>query len=301
VHGTEPSGPAALGEHALYHWYRGGCGEHLFLAASLAEGGDKAGRAALEKALASLASKGGTGPPSPLPTDEAALKGHLAACFAAHPVDAAVAALAAAGVVGQRRFTMAQRRDENVVNSATAFSLPLAQPTFLFARDPSHPIGGAVTIFSPCAVRPTRCAVQASGPAPQFGAHSAEVLTGTLGFSQGEVKAMVAGGAVAEQWSESYLPGGDPWAKQAAEYHAYVSQADGMGAGKCAPKGPGTNSTEKAPATVAAPAAAAPAVAVAATHARCGEGGAEPARGGLPAWVLPFAAGAALAALVLRK
>ena len=108
--------------------------------------------------------------------------------------------------------------------AAERFSLPLAQPTFMFRRDEAHPIGGEVTIFSPCSVRPTRAAVEDSCPAPQYGAHSTQVLTATLGFSAGEAAALVKSGAVSEGWSEGYLPGGDPWAKQAEEYHAYVKQ-----------------------------------------------------------------------------
>ena len=339
VHGTEPSGPEALGEHALYHWYRGSCGEWLFLAASLghklrptAPGApatscyEDGALAALENCLADLDGGGGSAggaPDLPLGND-AALRLHLASRFAQHPVDTLVSALEAAGVTCQKRFTMAQRRAQNVV-AATSFSLPLAQPTFMFATDPSHPIGGEVTIFSPCAVRPSRCPVTASAPAPKFGAHSTEVLTEVLGYSASEAATLVAQGSAATGWSESYLPGGDPWAKQAEAYHAYVAQADAMGpkASKAAEAAEAAEEAKVAEEEAAAVAVVAAAVETAATAAasevltdstpveasipeRGGRGDPSSAKdakqpAGLPAWVLPFAAGAALAALALRK
>jgi hypothetical protein len=111
---------------------------------------------------------------------------------------------------------------------AAAVSLPAAQPTFMFKTVTDHPIGGEVTIFAPCGMRSTATTVEVQTPAPQYGTHSREVLQDVLGFSAEAVEGFVASGAVGDQWSTAYIPGGDPWAKQAKEYLAYVQKADDM-------------------------------------------------------------------------
>jgi crotonobetainyl-CoA:carnitine CoA-transferase CaiB-like acyl-CoA transferase len=209
---SEPSGPQALGEHALYHWYQGQCGEYLFLAEAVpAERG--AACAALGGALglpAGLADKG-----------DGELGAILTAAFAARSVDDACSALSAAGVTAIKRSTMAARRVENVTDK-TAFGR--SGGTFQFTTLKDHPIGGEVTIFAPCSIRSSNLDVSVGTPQPQYGQHSREVLA-ELGFAPKDVDAFIAAGDVKENWSQRYLPDGDPWAKQAKEYHDYVQIA----------------------------------------------------------------------------
>jgi hypothetical protein len=222
-HGNEPSGPDALGEHALYHWYQAGCGEWLFLTVPLAHEGEAAVRG-VEAALQKLGSGGGGGAGLSSSMSDIDLKAALKAAFLSHPLDDLLRELDSAGVLAQRRYTMAQRRVENV-SSATTFSLTEKQPTYVFKTTEEHPIGGEVTIFSPCSIRSSVTEVYEQTPAPQYGQHSREVLQ-QLGFSASEVESFFAEGTVRDNWSEKYLPGGDPWAKQAKEYHEYVTKAD---------------------------------------------------------------------------
>lgn len=84
-------------------------------------------------------------------------------------------------------------------------------------------------MFSPCSILSQRYSVPLPQPAPKYGADSREVLQGVLGFSPAEVDAMLASGVVGEQWSDRYIPNGDPWANTPDEYAAFIRNVEQLG------------------------------------------------------------------------
>jgi crotonobetainyl-CoA:carnitine CoA-transferase CaiB-like acyl-CoA transferase len=58
---------------------------------------------------------------------------------------------------------------------------------------------------APNAIRPRRARIAVPGPAPKYGAES-RVILAELGYGAAEIDALIAAGAVAESWSDDYLP-----------------------------------------------------------------------------------------------
>lgn len=220
----EPSGPLAKGENALYRWYEGG-DEWFFLAVPNVQ--ERHGALnSIHNALTALHDEGSkpSDPASMAAKSDEELGVYLNAAFRRHPTDTVVLELRKAGVSVQRRGTMAKRRIDNVTD-AKVFSLnpelSTNGRTFQFVSQKDHPIGSEVTIFAPCSIRSTSTAVHLKSPAPKYGEHSRQILL-ELGYTPTEVDTLVASGIVKTEWSQRYLPVGDPWSKQVHEYNDYV-------------------------------------------------------------------------------
>jgi crotonobetainyl-CoA:carnitine CoA-transferase CaiB-like acyl-CoA transferase len=77
--------------------------------------------------------------------------------------------------------------------------------SYSFSVYPDHPSGHEVTQLDPYAVRPARGGVRALPPAEKYGASTRQVLI-ELGYSEGEIAALIEDGAISESWSREYLP-----------------------------------------------------------------------------------------------
>lgn len=77
--------------------------------------------------------------------------------------------------------------------------------TFSAVRHDLHPVGRWVDLAAPNAVRPERAEITIPGPAPEYGAHTREILA-EPGFGDEEADALIATGNAGELWSERYLP-----------------------------------------------------------------------------------------------
>ena len=240
----EPSGPHAMGEHALYRWYPTPQGGHVFVAAP-PEGTPefRAACAALGRQGAAMRSWGA----QQNDAGRVAAVERLIADTCASEADA-VALFARCNISRVPLTSMAQLREGNG-SAQTSFRLPSpkkaskvfwpsprqSQPgadregaTFHFNKVDPHPIGGHVEMFAPCSLLSREQAVPVPSPAPRYGEHSREILKDVLGFSEDEIASMVARGVVADGWSSNgkYIPEGDPWANVKEEYAEMIGRIE---------------------------------------------------------------------------
>ena len=184
----EPSGREVKGAHALYRAYEA-TDEWFFLAARR----DRLADLASVPELAGIAA-----------VPEENLEAWLAARFQTRPCDYWVDRLRALDVGAEPTETMARVREDNLVQDC-AGAPDLAGPSMVFVRYDRHPMGRAVDLVAPNALRPRGARVVVPGPAPKYGAQSREVLA-ELGYGTGEIDALISNGVVSESWSVDYLP-----------------------------------------------------------------------------------------------
>lgn len=77
--------------------------------------------------------------------------------------------------------------------------------SYSFSVFGDHPSGHTVTQLDPLAIRPVRGRVILPKPAEKYGASTRAVLA-EAGYTPDEVDALIASGAVTENWSAEYLP-----------------------------------------------------------------------------------------------
>ncbi|WP_027170204.1 CoA transferase [Mesorhizobium sp. WSM3224] len=83
--------------------------------------------------------------------------------------------------------------------------LDISRATYRVVRHNTHPMGRWVDLVPPNAVRPRNSKITIPGPMSKYGSHTRLVL-GRLGYSSGEIDAMIAEGVAGTSWSEKYLP-----------------------------------------------------------------------------------------------
>ena len=208
-------GPECRGEHALLRCYQATDGEWFLLHAcepvrwgAGREASDNL-RASASKSLARLAV---THPAIASAIQAAnatraagyneALAAALAVAFQTSGLTAAqwVGALNTQGIAAVALRSLSQLRTEH-----TTHELRLDGPSFQFLTERYHPAGSALTYFAPVAIRPRGTPLIAPlPPAPQYGAHTREVLM-EVGITP---EPLLASGAATGRWSCSYLPGG---------------------------------------------------------------------------------------------
>jgi crotonobetainyl-CoA:carnitine CoA-transferase CaiB-like acyl-CoA transferase len=184
----EPSGREVKGAHALYRCYEASDG-WFFLAAK---------RERLE-ALAQLLKMEDL---AALP--DGALEAALKEAFVLRDLAYWVAELRTRDIAIQPTDTMARVRESHLTRESEA-EPDLSDATFAFVRHDRHRLGRPVDLVAPNAIRPRRARIAVPGHAPKYGAESREILA-DLGYGPAEIEALIAGGAVAESWSEDYLP-----------------------------------------------------------------------------------------------
>jgi crotonobetainyl-CoA:carnitine CoA-transferase CaiB-like acyl-CoA transferase len=77
--------------------------------------------------------------------------------------------------------------------------------SYSFSIFPDHPSGCTVTHVDPYAVRPSHGAIAVLDAAEKFGASTRNILR-SLDYSDDEIQALLAAGAISESWSDEYLP-----------------------------------------------------------------------------------------------
>jgi crotonobetainyl-CoA:carnitine CoA-transferase CaiB-like acyl-CoA transferase len=184
----EPSGRAVKGAHALYRSYQAADG-WFFLAAER----ERLADLATVPELAGIAA-----------VAEDRLEDWLAQRLRAKLTAYWVERLRALDVGAQPAETLARVREDNLV-AESAGRPDLAGPTMAFVRHDPHPMGRAVDLVAPNAIRPRDARIVFPGPAPKYGAQSREVLT-ELGYGSDEIEALISNGVVSESWSRDYLP-----------------------------------------------------------------------------------------------
>jgi crotonobetainyl-CoA:carnitine CoA-transferase CaiB-like acyl-CoA transferase len=227
----EPSGPSAVGEHALYRWYKTRDGKAVFVAADVKAPGQSRQR---EEVCAAVRREGGPAFISwGVSSDDASDADALQALVDAECATAmeAVALFRRMGFACVPLSGMSDLRLENeslvkYFGRRQRMEQPTTRRTFHFNTVREHDIGSLVTMFAPCSILSSEVAIAVPMPAPRYGEHSREVLTGLLGFSTEEVEEMLAGGVVAEGWSKDgkYIPLGDPWSNTRPEYEERIRE-----------------------------------------------------------------------------
>jgi crotonobetainyl-CoA:carnitine CoA-transferase CaiB-like acyl-CoA transferase len=223
----EPSGPAARGEHALYRWYETS-DSHVFVAAFVSP----ENAAALRECSASLSQHGVGGKDGLAAIPETARVDVIRAELKSRTTTAAVELLQRAGVTAVPLSSLTSLREGNR-SVLTSFGLGSqrgdeANKTFHFSTQKEHPIGGEVTMFSPCSLLSQRRCVPTPTPAPKYGEHSRQVLR-TLGYTETEIESLLKKGVCSDQWSIRYLPSGNPWDKANwADSHLMQSVRKGL-------------------------------------------------------------------------
>merc|ERR1711934_485425 len=128
----------------------------------------------------------------------------VAGLFKGMPTDVACEEMSKIGVVAMKMRSMTGLREENI-DPATEFTLTdtgkTSKKTLQFTVEKDHPIGSAVTIFSPCSIRATNAVVVNPTPQPQYGKDTREIMVGMLGYTSSDVDMLVSKGTVAERWS----------------------------------------------------------------------------------------------------
>lgn len=79
------------------------------------------------------------------------------------------------------------------------------QGSYSFSTMRDHPSGYAVTQIDQYAVRPALGKVYGLPPSEKFGASTRQVLR-SLRYTDAEIDALIAAGAIRESWSREYLP-----------------------------------------------------------------------------------------------
>ncbi|WP_456724951.1 MULTISPECIES: CoA transferase [unclassified Bradyrhizobium] len=91
-------------------------------------------------------------------------------------------------------------------NSRQADGAPgTEQGSYSFSTSRDHPSGHAITQVDPYAVRSVVGKINAPSPAEKYGASTRQVLR-HLQYTDSEIEALLAAGAVSESWSREYLP-----------------------------------------------------------------------------------------------
>lgn len=185
---NEPSGPGAKGYDALTRLYEAGCGRSLMLSASERDLPRFAGVAGLE-GLAEVAKPNWTS--------------FLASAFRGASADEWLSKLHAADIGVAICASLQAIRSEN---SRLADDTPgNDQGSYSFSIVHDHPSGHAVTQIDQYAVRPAIAKVRALPPAEKFGKSTREVLR-SFRYTDAEIDALLAAGAISESWSREYLP-----------------------------------------------------------------------------------------------
>ena len=184
----EPSGRSVKGAGPLYRAY-GASDGWFFLAA-------------FEDDLEALATVDGLGAIESVAPD--ARQVFLEGVFSARPVAHWTAAFRAADIGCHTLDKMHAVRDAHLVEESSG-PVELNAGTFGFIRHDRHPSGRFVDLVAPNAIRPQRAAIAVPGPMPKPGADGRAILSG-LGYSAGEIDAMIEEGVVSEKWCDKYLP-----------------------------------------------------------------------------------------------
>jgi crotonobetainyl-CoA:carnitine CoA-transferase CaiB-like acyl-CoA transferase len=182
----EPSGREVLGDGAHYRFYHARDG-WFFLAC---EGEDE-----LHK-LTNLPGFDGLGKTQ----DKAAF---LENRFAKRDVAYWLETLAGLNIGAVQPDSIADLRARYVSDQAT--TRDTSKGSYQFVR---HDIPGAnrwVELFAPCAIRPASGGIKVHPPAEKYGASSRKVLQ-SQGYSESQIAALIARGAVSLAWSKDYLP-----------------------------------------------------------------------------------------------
>merc|ERR1719272_2633159 len=207
---NEPSGPKAMGWHALHRWYQARDGKWLFIAGTPPNSISGTCGNAMKGIGQAL---GGAQELATAGDDRsriAVIDKQLAGLDAA----AAASALVKAGIPAMVARRMVELREQNI-SSERSFTLNTTLPskTFHFCEEPDHPSGEAVTMLAPCSLLSSRFAVAVPKPLPKYGPHTKEILMHELGFTEAQVSELTDSGVVGHCWSKKYLPSGDPWKK----------------------------------------------------------------------------------------
>lgn len=184
----EPSGRAAKGSGPLYSCYRAADGWMFFAAPAARSGGLQA-----VAALADLAA-----------LSETALAAALTARFQLRSVGEWAAAMAGTSGAAVALGSLQSTRD-SALQLESAGNTDISLATYRAVRHDRHPMGRWCDLVAPNAVRPERGRITIPGPAPKYGSSTRTVLEG-LGYTSAQIASMLAQGAVAEAWSEKYLP-----------------------------------------------------------------------------------------------
>ena len=202
----EPSGPDAMGEHALYRLYRASDG-WLFLAArredlaSLRRIPEFADLPDFELKL--LSSAPDEFPATAPRNEDARLTAELGVRLKLRPVDYWARHLRPIGVEACRVLSFDEVRRTHM---ASGTDIEMGEvPTPLFIRDCSHPSGHAVDLVAPTGIRMLGAKLVFPGAAPKFGAHTRELLY-EYGVSPEDVERLIASGTARESWGDQYLP-----------------------------------------------------------------------------------------------
>ena len=178
----EPSGRDARGYSALYRLYQTSDG-WLFLAAS-------------ESELTALGSA--TDCPDLAETSDGQRTAQLTESFLCEPTAVWIDRLRAADIGVARVRSLSELRETHIGNES-------APGSYCFDRFAEHPCGRAVTLVSPCAVRPGRSMIEPPYATEKYGASTRELLR-ELGYADDAVDSLLADGIVSESWSSDYLP-----------------------------------------------------------------------------------------------
>jgi len=222
---AEPSGPDALGEHALYRVYATLGSEHIFVAAT-----PEIEHPRRDTALRKIASQTGLSLTPEMPDEDVATK--LTMLLGDLTTAESLEIFKSVGVTAVKMNSLHSLRETYTVNVADQAASEHQTYQFYTQDAASHPIGAAVTMFAPCAVRSLRAKSEATSEAnmngvlpkvsPKYGAHTTEVLRDVLGYEEAHIDKLIAQGVVSTRWSELYLPGGDPWSKVKREYAQFI-------------------------------------------------------------------------------
>ena len=216
----EPSGPHALGTAPLYRWYHTADGGSCFVAAPHGTARRASAATAVWEALG--LSGASRSPSSSSSLYETEVEKAIGALSMADTVDI----LANTGVTVQPLRSMAELRINNpsTLQAIGGSSHVGMDSSFHFIKETDHPIGTTVSMLAPWSLRSNTYEIPLPDPAPKYGSHTQQVLSKHFNFTEGEIDAMVESGAVATQWSDQYLPDGNPWAGTEFEYEEFMSE-----------------------------------------------------------------------------
>lgn len=218
---NEASGSNSAGEHALYRWYKTLDGGHIFVACSPP---GTAGYDVVQNALIREGLPATWG--SSTEVDKVATLQRLLNQKCSNEADAKeLLEQSGASVVAAGMSSLANLRDKNKSN-VTVFRTTENKNTFHFTTFRDHAIGGDITMFAPCSILSEKVPVHVLSPAPKYGEHSRKILQDILNFKACEVDEFLNAGIVAEEWSQDYIPGGNPWENVSSEYDAMIRRIE---------------------------------------------------------------------------